>query len=71
MKNKQELPEVFEFGNKQYVLADEIVQGGCQGCAFYARMDCSKPLKGYVLSRANICNMEHKIFKRKLKSVKG
>lgn len=45
---------------KKYVLVPEIVKGGCQGCAFYDRMDCEK------VGRSKICGKEHKIFMRKL-----
>lgn len=52
--------EVYRMYGKQYVLVDELVKGGCQGCAFYNRMDCESQ------GRNSICNKTHKIFMRKL-----
>ena len=49
---------VYKICGKEYCLADEVVKGGCQGCAFYDKMDCAEQ------GRAQICNKEHKIFKR-------
>ena len=62
---QQEEQKVYKFGGKEYVLSDEVVKGGCQGCAFYDRLDCHKRQAQQVtLTRAQICNKEHKIFKR-------
>ena len=62
---EQQEQKVYKFGGKEYVLSDEVVKGGCQGCAFYDRMDCHKRQAQQVtLTRAQICNKEHKIFKR-------
>ena len=57
--------QVYKFNGKEYILSDEVVKGGCQGCAFYDRLDCHKRQAQQVtLTRAQICNKEHKIFKR-------
>lgn len=62
---EQQEQKVYKFGGKEYVLSDEVVKGGCQGCAFYDRLDCHKRQAQQVtLTRAQICNKEHKIFKR-------
>ena len=61
MKKAKELRAVngvYKMYGKEYVLSEEVVKGGCQGCAFYDRMDCAEQ------GRAIICNTEHKIFKR-------
>ena len=50
--------KIYKYGKKEYVLQDELVKGGCQGCAFYDKLDCAQ------LGRTEICNKEHKIFKR-------
>ena len=49
---------VYHYNGKAYTLTEELVKGGCQGCAFYQRMDCAN------VGRATICNKEHKIFIR-------
>ena len=65
MENTQEKP--YEFNGKKYILSKELVMGGCQGCAFYDRIDCHKRQPNQVTkTRAQICNEEHKIFKRLL-----
>lgn len=56
--------KVYKFNGKEYVLSDEVVKGGCQGCAFYDKLDCA------TRGRAEICNKEHKIFKRLYKHIK-
>ena len=62
---EQQEQKVYKFGGKEYVLSDEVVKGGCQGCAFYDRLDCHRRQAQQVtLTRAQICNKEHKIFKR-------
>ena len=69
MENTQEQTEekIYEFNGKKYVLSKELVKGGCQGCAFYDRIDCHKRQPNQVTkTRAQICNEEHKIFKRLL-----
>lgn len=61
MKKEKELIAIngiYKIGGKEYSLANEIVKGGCQGCAFYNRMDCADQ------GRTKVCNVEHKIFKR-------
>lgn len=40
MEQKEE-QKVYKFNGKEYVLSPEVVKGGCQGCAFYDRLDCS------------------------------
>lgn len=35
MENTEQ--KIYKFGGKEYVLSDEVVHGGCQGCAFYDR----------------------------------
>ena len=67
MENTQEQTEqkIYRFGNKEYVLSKELVKGGCQGCAFYDRIDCSDRKPNQITkTRSQICNDEHKIFKR-------
>lgn len=60
MKNQNENKDKeYHYYGKKYVLVPEI-KGGCQGCAFYDRMDCEKA------GRSKICGKEHKIFMRKL-----
>lgn len=69
MENTQEQTEekIYEFNGKKYVLSKELVKGGCQGCAFYDKIDCHKRQPNQVTkTRAQICNEEHKIFKRLL-----
>lgn len=56
--------KVYRIGGKEYTLAKEVVLGGCQGCAFYNRLDCHKVIPGLGISRSTICNKEHKVFKR-------
>lgn len=56
--------KVYKLGKKEYTLTTEVVKGGCQGCAFYDRLDCATAKMDGALTRANICNAEHKIFKR-------
>lgn len=64
---QNEEQKVYKFGGKEYVLSEEVVHGGCQGCAFYDRLDCATRTPNQVtLTRAQICNKEHKIFKRLL-----
>ena len=53
--------DIYRYHGKEYTLEDEINRGGCQGCAFYNRMDCA------VLGKTQICTKEHKIFMRHLK----
>lgn len=62
-EQKQE-QKVYKFNGKEYVLSPEVVKGGCQGCAFYDKLDCEKR------GRTDICNEEHKIFKRLYKHIK-
>lgn len=65
MEQEKQEQKVYKFNGKEYVLSDEVVKGGCQGCAFYDRLDCHKKLTQHgELTRAQICNKEHKIFKR-------
>lgn len=65
MENTEE--KIYEFNGKKYVLSKELVKGGCQGCAFYDKIDCHKRQPNKVTkTRAQICNEEHKIFKRLL-----
>ena len=66
MEQKHEEQEkIYKFGGKEYILSKELVKGGCQGCAFYDRLDCSTRTPNQVTkTRAQICNEEHKIFKR-------
>lgn len=52
---------LYHYFGHDYELVDELVKGGCQGCAFYNRIDCDKS------GRARICNEAHKIFMRHLK----
>lgn len=60
-----EQEKVYKFNGKEYTLSPEVVHGGCQGCAFYDRLDCATRKPNQVtLTRAQICNKEHKIFKR-------
>ena len=69
MENTQEQTEekIYEFNGKKYILSKELVKGGCQGCAFYDRIDCHKRQPNQITkTRAQICNEEHKIFKRLL-----
>lgn len=62
---EQEEQKIYKFGGKEYVLSKEVVKGGCQGCAFYDRMDCATRTPNQITkTRAQICNEEHKIFKR-------
>lgn len=61
MKKEKELIAIngiYTIGGKEYSLANEVVKGGCQGCAFYNRMDCADQ------GRTKVCNTEHKVFKR-------
>lgn len=53
----------YTFGNKKYILGNEIVKGGCQGCAFYNKMDC------YDSGKTEICTKQHKIFIYKIDSL--
>ena len=63
--NTQEQEKIYRFGGKEYILSKELVKGGCQGCAFYDRLDCSTRTPNQITkTRAQICNEEHKIFKR-------
>ena len=63
MENTEE--KTYELNGKKYILSKELVKGGCQGCAFYDRIDCHKRQPNQVTkTRAQICNEEHKIFKR-------
>lgn len=55
--------EIFKYYGKEYNLVDEIVKGGCQGCAFINRLDC------YKTNRTEICTKQHKIFKLYLKDI--
>lgn len=65
MEQKQEQEKIYKFGGKEYTLSKELVKGGCQGCAFYDKLDCSTRTPNQVTkTRAQICNEEHKIFKR-------
>ena len=65
MENTEE--KIYEFNGKKYILSKELVKGGCQGCAFYDRIDCHKRQPNQITkTRAQICNEEHKIFKRLL-----
>ena len=65
--NTQEQEKIYRFGGKEYILSPEVVKGGCQGCAFYDKLDCHKRTPNHVTkTRAQICNEEHKIFKRLL-----
>ena len=62
---EQEEHKIYKFGGKEYILSEELVKGGCQGCAFYDRLDCSTRTPNQITkTRAQICNEEHKIFKR-------
>lgn len=61
MANKEE-KKIYKFHGKNYVLVDEINKGGCQGCAFYNRIDCCST------GKTEICTKEKKIFMRYLKS---
>ena len=64
-QEQQEQEKIYKFGGKEYVLSKELVKGGCQGCAFYDKLDCSTRTPNQVTkTRAQICNEEHKIFKR-------
>lgn len=65
MENVREINgvKVFKYHGKEYELANELVKGGCQGCAFVNRMDCTS------LGKTSICTKEHKIFKLHIKSV--
>ena len=64
MENNEE-QKVYKFGGKEYILSPDVVKGGCQGCAFYDRIDCAtRQPKQITKTRAQICNEEHKIFKR-------
>lgn len=65
MENVREINgiKVFKYHGKEYELANELVKGGCQGCAFVNRMDCAS------LGKTSICTKEHKIFKLHIKSV--
>lgn len=61
MKKEKELKAVngvYKIYGKEYCLTEELVKGGCQGCAFFNRTDCADQ------GRTTICNKEHKIFKR-------
>lgn len=51
--------KIYKFHGKEYTLEDEINRGGCQGCAFFDRMDCA------ALGKTQICTKEHKIFMRR------
>lgn len=63
-KQEEKQEKVYKFGNKSYVLSKELVKGGCQGCAFYDRIDCADRKPNNVDKvRSKICNEEHKIFK--------
>ena len=57
-QEQQDEQKVYKFNGKEYSLSDEVVKGGCQGCAFYDKLDCA------TRGRTDICNKEHKIFKR-------
>ena len=57
--------KIYKFGNKEYVLSKEVVKGGCQGCAFYDKVDCSDRKPNQITkTRSQICNETHMIFKR-------
>lgn len=63
MENNEQ--KIYKFNGKEYILSPEVVKGGCQGCAFYDRLDCHKRQPQQVtLTRAQICNQNHMIFKR-------
>ena len=65
MENNTQEQKIYKFNGKEYVLSDEVVHGGCQGCAFYDRLDCHKREPQQVtMTRAQIWNKENKIFKR-------
>ena len=66
MEQEQEQEQkIYKFGGKEYVLSPELVKGGCQGCAFYDKIDCSTRMPNQITkTRSQICNEEHKIFKR-------
>lgn len=51
--------DIYKFHGKEYTLEEEIVKGGCQGCAFCGRMDCAE------IDKTKICTTEHKIFMRR------
>jgi hypothetical protein len=56
--------KIYHYYGKEYVLVNEIVKGGCQGCAFIEKLDCVK--KG----RTKLCNETHKIFLRHISTDK-
>ena len=63
MENTEQ--KIYRFGGKEYILSKELVKGGCQGCAFYDKIDCATRTPNQITkTRAQICNEEHKIFKR-------
>ena len=55
--------EIYRYGRRDYELADEIVKGGCQGCAFINKLDCA------AQGRTKICTKKHKIFQLYLKAL--
>lgn len=63
MKQCTQDKQIFKYHGKEYELVDEIVKGGCQGCAFINRMDCAS------LGKTNYCR-NRKIFMLHLKSDK-
>lgn len=65
MENVREVNgiKVFKYHKKEYELVDELVKGGCQGCAFINRMDCAN------LGKTQYCTKLHKIFKLHLKCI--
>lgn len=63
MKKCTQDKQIFKYHGKEYELVDELVKGGCQGCAFINRMDCAS------LGKTNYCR-NRKIFMLHLKSDK-
>lgn len=63
MKKCTQNDNVLKYHGKQYILVDELVKGGCQGCAFINRMDCAS------LGKTSYCR-NGKIFMLHLKSDK-
>lgn len=60
-ETKKEKEKIYKFYGKEYVLRPEINKSGCQGCAFYNRIDC------HSTGKTEICTKEHKVFMRHLK----
>lgn len=56
---------LYTYYGKKYKLVEEVVKGGCQGCAFYDRVDCSNK----NINRTSICTKEHKIFQLYINSL--